>query len=246
MRGGVRKAASPAGGQPGTDFEYTISLSGSSDCSLPWYSTGCVEGLLRGQADGSGGTGTDAGSAPWADRLHSKCGGGSGGGDDVGSIERNGSVGRTSGDEQLGSCTPTGTGEGDEASWIFSPVTEEEEKVMEFVNDCPGGICPVPWAVDTSDDDAFDDALSSKFQEDKIQEYMRPRITDEVNHPDHYTTGSIECIEAIEAQLTEEEFRGYLKGNVAKYMWRERHKGGTQSLEKAHWYLNRLLSMSED
>ena len=64
--------------------------------------------------------------------------------------------------------------------------------------------------------------------------------SDMVNHPPHYAgEGSIECIEAIEAQLTLEEFRGYLKGNIAKYVWRERHKG-KDSLKKAAWYLDRL------
>lgn len=64
---------------------------------------------------------------------------------------------------------------------------------------------------------------------------------DEVNNPRHYTSGGIECIEAIEAALTPEEYRGFLKGNILKYTWRERHKGGAQSLEKARWYLNRML-----
>ena len=63
-----------------------------------------------------------------------------------------------------------------------------------------------------------------------------------MNHPAHYITeGSIECIEAIEAQLTPEEFRGYIKGNVAKYVWREKKKGGDESLRKAQWYLGRLV-----
>jgi len=68
---------------------------------------------------------------------------------------------------------------------------------------------------------------------------------DVVNHPVHYTDGGIECIEAIEAQLTAEEFRGYLKGNIAKYVWREKHKGGTESLKKAQWYLNRLVELGD-
>ena len=67
-------------------------------------------------------------------------------------------------------------------------------------------------------------------------------MTDSVNHPSHYTNGAIECIDAIESQLTPEEYRGYLKGNIAKYIWRERQKGGTESLEKARWYLDRLIS----
>lgn len=68
---------------------------------------------------------------------------------------------------------------------------------------------------------------------------------DPVNAPEHYTSGSIECIEAIESQLTQEEYRGFLKGNVAKYLWRERQKGGTQSLEKAQWYLQALIDLDK-
>jgi len=62
-----------------------------------------------------------------------------------------------------------------------------------------------------------------------------------VNHPQHYQSSTIECIDAIQAQMTPEEFRGFLKGNVLKYMWRERMKGGTESLEKAQWYLTQLV-----
>ena len=67
------------------------------------------------------------------------------------------------------------------------------------------------------------------------------QVVDYVNAPPHYQQGTIEAIDAIRAQLTPEEFRGYLKGTIAKYIWRERHKGGTQDLEKAAWYIERLV-----
>lgn len=70
-------------------------------------------------------------------------------------------------------------------------------------------------------------------------------MTDPVNRPDHYTSGNIECIDAIRAALTDDEFRGYCKGNMLKYIWRERHKGGVESLKKARWYLDRLISEVE-
>jgi hypothetical protein len=63
---------------------------------------------------------------------------------------------------------------------------------------------------------------------------------DLVNAPPHYRQGGIECIDAIRAALTDEEFRGYVKGNSMKYLWREKHKGGDQDLKKAAWYLNRI------
>lgn len=64
-------------------------------------------------------------------------------------------------------------------------------------------------------------------------------VSDPINAPSHYRTGEVECIDAIEAALTPEEFRGYCKGNALKYVWRERHKGGGQDLGKAAWYLAR-------
>lgn len=62
-----------------------------------------------------------------------------------------------------------------------------------------------------------------------------------VDHPDHYNQGGIECIEAIRAALTPQEFEGFCKGNALKYIWRAGHKGHILSdLRKAVWYLNYL------
>jgi hypothetical protein len=63
---------------------------------------------------------------------------------------------------------------------------------------------------------------------------------DVVNHPKHYNNGKVECIEAIEAMLTPEEYLGYLRGNGFKYRWRCRYKGKTiEDLDKAEWYDNK-------
>ena len=70
---------------------------------------------------------------------------------------------------------------------------------------------------------------------------------DAVNHPAHYTQGGIECLDAIESSMTAEEYAGYLKGNVLKYLWRYRNKGNpVQDLEKAGFYLNRLEKFYAD
>ena len=69
---------------------------------------------------------------------------------------------------------------------------------------------------------------------------------DPVNAPEHYVSGGIECIQAIKAQLSPEEYKGFLKGNVAKYLWRESKKGGIQSLEKAEWYLKALIEVRKE
>lgn len=69
-------------------------------------------------------------------------------------------------------------------------------------------------------------------------------MTDKIN-PEHYKAGGIECIEAIKASMSADEFAGYLKGNVLKYNWRYKHKGGVEDLRKAQWYLSRLIDECE-
>lgn len=69
---------------------------------------------------------------------------------------------------------------------------------------------------------------------------------DMVNQPAHYTSGGIECLDAIRASMTEEAFKGFLKGNVLKYMWRyEKKFNTTEDLKKAQWYLSRLEEANE-
>lgn len=71
-------------------------------------------------------------------------------------------------------------------------------------------------------------------------------MSDNINHPSHYTQGGIECIDAIKASMTYHEYAGYLKGNCIKYLWRYRNKGrAVEDLKKAQWYLDKLISENE-
>ena len=63
---------------------------------------------------------------------------------------------------------------------------------------------------------------------------------DKVNKPAHYE-GNIECIEAIKSSMSNEAFKGYLKGNIQKYVWRFDRKNGKEDLLKAEWYLKKLI-----
>jgi len=71
---------------------------------------------------------------------------------------------------------------------------------------------------------------------------------DMVNSPDHYTEGSMEAINVMEAKLTQEQYRGYLQGAVLKYLLRCNYKGKRiEDLSKAQWYLNKLvLNLSQE
>jgi hypothetical protein len=70
-------------------------------------------------------------------------------------------------------------------------------------------------------------------------------MIDNVNKPAHYGRGSIECIDYIKDFLTPEEYTGYLRGNIAKYLHRWRYKNGIEDLKKAQWYLNALVDQQE-
>lgn len=65
---------------------------------------------------------------------------------------------------------------------------------------------------------------------------------DNINHPSHYTTGGMEVIDILKAKLTPDEFKGYCKGNVLKYLFRAEYKGKEkEDYQKAKWYLERLI-----
>jgi hypothetical protein len=91
--------------------------------------------------------------------------------------------------------------------------------------------------------DSVADRLMSKVREEVEKSSFTEKTVLGENHissPAHYTSGSIECIDAIRAALTPEEFRGFCKGNMLKYVWRERLKGERESILKAQWYAKRL------
>lgn len=68
---------------------------------------------------------------------------------------------------------------------------------------------------------------------------------DMVNSPPHYNKAGVECIDAIQA-ATEDGFEYYLQGNILKYLWRYRYKNGVEDLEKAKWYLEKLINTKGD
>jgi hypothetical protein len=66
---------------------------------------------------------------------------------------------------------------------------------------------------------------------------------DPVDHPEHYTRGGIECIDAITAAVCElPGTEAWLVGQVIKYVWRYKWKNGLEDLSKARFYLDRLIA----
>lgn len=71
--------------------------------------------------------------------------------------------------------------------------------------------------------------------------------SDNVNHPAHYASGKVECIDAIECATVElSGLEAVCTANVIKYIWRYRRKNGLEDLKKCAWYLNKLISVVEE
>ena len=84
-----------------------------------------------------------------------------------------------------------------------------------------------PW-----EDESLEDSIARQDEEDMV------------GKPKHYNSGNIECIDAIEESMSSHAFKGYLKGNCMKYLWRYDYKGKqVEDLQKAGWYLNKLTEM---
>lgn len=92
------------------------------------------------------------------------------------------------------------------------------------------------------------DDFEAKWNHDMLKAHLNEKlVSDNVNAPDHYKLRGldIEAIDVIRGALTEDEFRGFCKGNVLKYTIREGHKNGDEDLKKAKKYLE-FLGDEED
>ena len=73
-------------------------------------------------------------------------------------------------------------------------------------------------------------------------------MADNVNHPAHYggEADPYETIKVLESWLTPEEYVGFCKGNIIKYLSRALRKGGADDIAKAAWYAARLQRYISD
>ena len=68
---------------------------------------------------------------------------------------------------------------------------------------------------------------------------------DNVTNPSHYTNGNIETIDYLKDTLSKEQYEGFCRGNVLKYISRYPHKNGVEDLNKAKTYLEWLIESVE-
>ena len=91
--------------------------------------------------------------------------------------------------------------------------------------------------------------IDIRANDDRLEQDLNECIGQEVdviNHPSHYTRGSVECIDAIDSATTGKSgIEAVCVANVIKYLWRYEEKNGIEDVKKARWYLNKLISELE-
>lgn len=77
------------------------------------------------------------------------------------------------------------------------------------------------------------------------QVFPEPIVTADSRHVggSHYKDMPMQPWDVMQAVLTPEEFRGYLKGNVIKYAMRQGKKEGTDDAGKAQHYAQKLAEV---
>lgn len=73
-------------------------------------------------------------------------------------------------------------------------------------------------------------------------------MADAIN-PEHYSYGGIQPYEFMKMKFTPEEYRGFLKGNIIKYIARAGYKQGEaadKDAKKAQWYTEKLVEFLQE
>lgn len=89
-------------------------------------------------------------------------------------------------------------------------------------------------------------AAAKKATPEKKAPVPSVQKSDPINHPEHYTRGGIECIDAIMAAVKDlPAAEAWLASQVIKYVWRYKWKNGVEDLKKARFYLDRMIVETE-
>lgn len=68
---------------------------------------------------------------------------------------------------------------------------------------------------------------------------------DNINHPAHYATGKIECIDVMCEAIGADETKHFCLCNAFKYLYRckKKHKTPVEDVKKAAWYIEKYLEL---
>src|SRR5699024_6867746 len=106
----------------------------------------------------------------------------------------------------------------------FYPVVTEQSDSFEIIDD--------------KNDIIYIAKEESTYDYEVFEKYP---LSDNVTNPSHYTNGNIETIDYLKDTLSKQQYEGFCRGNVLKYISRYPHKNGVEDLNKAKTYLEWLI-----
>ena len=97
------------------------------------------------------------------------------------------------------------------------------------------------------DEDEASEREFMKAMEEDAEDFIKKSESENIDHPAHYNHGKYETFTKLQAILSPQEYRGFLKGNIIKYMDRADYKGHKEEdLAKADRYMEELLKMEDE
>lgn len=124
-----------------------------------------------------------------------------------------------------------------------TPSIEEMNAVIQKhcmnTNDCAE--CPLKKICVSIDGIYSDHPVECAIAYKYLQGFAAPH-TDAVNHPAHYQ-GKYECIDEMIALFGRHAVMDFCRCNVYKYRYRAAAKGGQEDLDKANWYMDKLIEL---
>lgn len=114
-------------------------------------------------------------------------------------------------------------------------MTSKQDKAISFIDEAAGKLYMAKHGFSQQYYELFYSKPNEKDTNDDV-----------INHPNHYTAYSREVIDTMQGDMTPEEFTGYLKGNIIKYISRYQGKNGLEDLNKAIWYVTKLRDVVKD
>lgn len=142
--------------------------------------------------------------------------------------------------------------------WNTEFVEEEKEEMTldEMINRLQDNPCMCDGASDSNCEKCIQNnlqlidyleelrELKRQQNETKANVEIKEENSNAVDHPTHYQ-GKHECIDEMIALFGVEAVKGFCKCNVHKYRYRAKAKNGQEDLDKADWYMSKLMELEE-
>lgn len=121
-------------------------------------------------------------------------------------------------------------------------IDKKRSFVFGYCADHECGDCKLCDTWKYSDEQCISISEASETELDWAMDIISGTKSDSVNHPSHYQ-GNHECIDEMIALFGVKAVKHFCMCNVYKYRFRAANKNGQEDLDKADWYMDKLMEL---